>query len=62
MVTINAVKVEETGYVTDVLVDKKKASLSGAFREIEFAVKEGANQIEITITKGKYASYSSEIR
>jgi len=56
MITINAVKVEETGYITDILVDKKKANLSGAFREIEFAVKEGANQIEITITKEKYAS------
>jgi len=61
MVIINASKIDEWGYATDMLVDVKKSTLEDAFREVREAVRNGANEIILTI-KEKYASHSAESR
>lgn len=63
MITINASRIDEWGYATDMLVDKKKSTLEEAFREVREAVRNegrevvrgGAIEVILTI-KEKYAS------
>jgi len=69
MVTINASKIDEWGYATDMLVEVKKSTLEEAFRVIRESVKNGEKEvgkngaIEIILTvKERYASHSAESR
>jgi len=49
MVIINASKIDEMGYATDMLVNVRKSTLEDAFREIREAVRNGANEIILTV-------------
>ena len=52
MITVTAVKIEEMGYITTLLDEYREPNLDKALSDVKFAVeKNGANQIEITITR-----------